>query len=175
MTRDIFKIAAESLVMVCLPQLGLGQNSGYHYSTGSNRVVNQGQLGMPGPSSTYIGPGTMSQTARGMSPNASSLPTSHWGSVVGTGGDCTYAATEKQGHDQTVRTNTLPLASPTTNPSVSKQSSDVRYVVRRGKRGRLYYVPVQNMRQKAPGHLYKPTGPATYGDASPVSSGPINY
>jgi hypothetical protein len=72
-------------------QLG---GEGYHYGSGGARVVSQPNRGYNMPGSTSIGPGTMSQSARGITAvgekvNAG-LPTVHWGSTIGTSGDQQY-------------------------------------------------------------------------------------
>ena len=75
----------------CLPAFA----QGYSYNYGGSRVLNQGQTGLIRPSSTYIGPGTMSQSAQGASPQAQQsnnplLPKVPWGSTVRTPGDNFY-------------------------------------------------------------------------------------
>src|SRR5262245_31959927 len=77
----------------CLPAVAQG---GYRYGYGGSRVVNQGQTGLYTPSATYIGAGTMSQSARGLPAGTSSggmsgLPQTKMGATVGTPGDNQYS------------------------------------------------------------------------------------
>ncbi len=84
----------------CLPAIGQGTN--YNYSYGSSRVVNQNQTGLYRPNGTYIGPGTMSQTARGLPPGGSSsmsnpgLPRVNMGANIRTPGDAMYQGGQVQ-------------------------------------------------------------------------------
>ena len=63
----------------------------YHYSYGNSRVTNQNQTGLFHPSATYIGAGTMSQSAQGKAAGVGgSLPAVNMGSHVRTPGDNIY-------------------------------------------------------------------------------------
>jgi hypothetical protein len=63
----------------------------YHYSYGNSRVTNQNQTGLYHPSATYIGCGTMSQSAQGKSAGVGgALPSVNMGSHVRTPGDNMY-------------------------------------------------------------------------------------
>lgn len=63
----------------------------YHYSYGNGRVVNQNQTGLYTPSSTYIGAGTISQSAQGKSAGmGGNLPSVNLGAHVRTPGDNMY-------------------------------------------------------------------------------------
>lgn len=66
----------------------------YNYRYGGCRVINQSQIGLPNPSSTYIGVGTLSKSAQGAieigaqaNPN---LPKVNAGGFIGTPGDNLY-------------------------------------------------------------------------------------
>lgn len=66
---------------------------GYQYSYGDNRVTKQGQIGMPGPSSSYISPGTLSKSAGGGPAGVRSgnqLPPTQWSTSVRSPGDDLY-------------------------------------------------------------------------------------
>lgn len=83
------------VAIVCASSLPAGSQS-YQYSYGTSRVVNQGQNGLANPSSSYIGPGTVSQSARGLPAGVSSggmsgLPQTKMGAHVGTPGDNQYS------------------------------------------------------------------------------------
>lgn len=85
-------LAVALAVSTNIPAIAQG---GYHYNYGGSRVVNQNQTGLYNPSSTYIGAGTMSQSARGLpagvtSGGMSGLPQTKFGATVGTPGDNQY-------------------------------------------------------------------------------------
>ena len=67
----------------------------YHYNYGNERVVIQSQTGLYHPSSTYIGPGTMSKSAQGYQEGGKQanpgLPVVNHGSFIGTPGDNLYS------------------------------------------------------------------------------------
>lgn len=75
----------------------LGLNSSafaqnYNYSYGDSRVINQSQTGLYMPSGTYIGSGTLSQSAQGKSAGVGgSLPSVNMGAHVRTPGDNIYS------------------------------------------------------------------------------------
>jgi hypothetical protein len=70
----------------------------YHYSYGNARVTNQSQTGLYTPSSTYIGAGTMSQSAQGKAAGVGgNLPAVNMGAHVRTPGDNMY---DGQGTDR---------------------------------------------------------------------------
>lgn len=63
----------------------------YNYSYGNTRVIQQNQTGLYMPSSTYIGPGTLSRSAQGKTAGVGgSLPAVNMGSHVRTPGDNLY-------------------------------------------------------------------------------------
>ncbi len=77
---------AALLVGQCMPAFAQ-----YHYSHGDSRVVNQNQTGLYHPSATYIGNGTMSQSAQGKGAGVGgALPAVNMGSHVRTPGDNIY-------------------------------------------------------------------------------------
>lgn len=63
----------------------------YHYSYGDSRVTNQHQTGLYNPSSTYLGAGTLSQSAQGKAAGiGGALPSVNMGAHVRTPGDNMY-------------------------------------------------------------------------------------
>jgi hypothetical protein len=157
--------ACLSLCLVAAAQApALCQN--YHANYGGSRVINQGQTGLANPSGTYIGPGTMSQSARGLPPGGSSgisnpgLPRVNMGANIRTPGDNMYTqkpATQRQANPGLPRANYgANIGTPGDN-----MRSDLHY-----------YVPGQNnVQQRAhpnqpPGVMYKPgsRGAATYAE-----------
>lgn len=89
-----FVLVSALTLISSLPAMGQGTN--YNYNYGTSRVVNQNQTGLYHADSTYIGPGTMSQTARGLPPGGSSsmsnpmLPRVNMGANIRTPGDAMY-------------------------------------------------------------------------------------
>ncbi|MBY0359081.1 MAG: hypothetical protein K2W82_13850 [Candidatus Obscuribacterales bacterium] len=81
-------VALSSAFMVfALPALA----QSYHYSYGDSRVVNQNQTGLYTPSSTYIGGGTLSQSAQGKNAGTgNALPGVTMGGYIRTPGDTIY-------------------------------------------------------------------------------------
>jgi hypothetical protein len=78
--------------------LGLNNNviaQTYNYSYGDSRVINQSQTGLYMPSGTYIGSGTLSQSAQGKNAGVGgALPTVNMGGHVRTPGDNLYSGNE---------------------------------------------------------------------------------
>jgi hypothetical protein len=76
------------------PQISFAQGGGYSFSYGGSRVVNSTQSGLVNPSGTYIGPGTMSQSAKGVYgmgvQTNPGLPRVNMGANVATPGDNMY-------------------------------------------------------------------------------------
>src|ERR1700761_9588227 len=72
------------------------QAQSYSYSYGNGRVTTESQSGLVHPSGSYIGPGTVSQTARGQYGQGSQvnpgLPRVTMGANVATPGDNMYGA-----------------------------------------------------------------------------------
>jgi hypothetical protein len=63
----------------------------YHYSYGNGRVTNQSQTGLYTPSATYIGSGTLSESAQGKRAGiGGALPAVNMGAHVRTPGDNMY-------------------------------------------------------------------------------------
>ncbi len=96
MIKTVLVAAAGSCLSICIIAASfappaLSQN--YHANYGGSRVINQNQTGLSNPSGTYIGPGTMSQTARGLPPGGSGamsnpgLPRVNMGANIRTPGD----------------------------------------------------------------------------------------
>jgi hypothetical protein len=75
-------------------QIASAQGGGYSYSWGGSRVVNSNQSGLVNPSGSYIGPGTMSQSAKGVyglgAQTNPGLPRVNMGANVATPGDNMY-------------------------------------------------------------------------------------
>ncbi len=69
---------------------------GQSYNYGGGRVVNQGQIGLPQPSSSYIGSGTLSKSAQGAVETGAqanpALPKVNSGGFIGTPGDNMYSS-----------------------------------------------------------------------------------
>ena len=84
--------AAMMAVVIC-PPMSEAQG-GYSYSWGGGRVVNGDQSGLTHPSGSYIGPGTMSQSAKGVygmgAQTNPGLPRVNMGANVATPGDNMY-------------------------------------------------------------------------------------
>ena len=142
-----------------------GSAQNYHYSSGGGRVINQNQTGLANPSGTYIGPGTMSQTARGLPPGGSGamsnpgLPRVNMGANIRTPGDNMY--TQKPPTQRNANPG-LPQANYGANIGTpgDNMRSDLHY-----------YVPGQNQQQmrspnEPPKYIYKPgsRGAATYAE-----------
>ena len=106
--------AALSILLVHFASNGAHAQN-YHYRSGGARVVQQGNLGMPGPSGTYIGPGTLSKTAQGLPVAGRAnplLPSVNMGANVRTPGDNMYTQPQpyQPGYQQAVQPR--PLAVP---------------------------------------------------------------
>ncbi len=161
------------------PCLSASAQGGYHYGYGGSRVVNQGQTGLYNPSGTYIGGGTMSQSARGLPAGVSSgamggLPQTKMGANVGTPGDNQYTdAVQIQRHmGQQVN---MPIQRRQINYGQQQQQSQNMH----------YYVPGQNggaIKQGqfvSPGQRYNTNGAAaTYAETDQYnvnSSGTFHY
>lgn len=85
-----------SFVLAACIALGLAsaaQAQQYSYNYGGSRVLIQSQTGLVNPSSTYIGPGTLSKTAQGLPVGGIAnpgLPRVNHGANIGTPGDNMY-------------------------------------------------------------------------------------
>ena len=75
-------------------QIASAQGGGYSYSWGDSRVINSNQSGLVHPSGSYIGSGTMSQSAKGFyglgAQTNPALPRVNMGANVATPGDNMY-------------------------------------------------------------------------------------
>ncbi len=146
--------------LACVPVLA----QSYNYSYGNSRVI-QGGNGLAAPSSSYIGPGTMSQSARGSAPGGAianpNLPSVNMGANVRTPGDNMYRPKPEN--------NGLPPGRLGANVGMpgDNMRSDMHY-----------YVPGQNLRalqqnqygQSQQQFYYKPGGVATYAESGYGSS-----
>src|SRR5262249_57639017 len=87
-------VCAALMLAGCLP--AFAQGSSYTYSYGSSRVVDQNEDGLERPAPPQIGPGTMSQSARGLQPGGAGmtsnplLPRVNMGANIQTPGDAMY-------------------------------------------------------------------------------------
>ena len=155
-------IAAAFAVLMALP--AVAQGSSYNYSYGSSRVI-QGGNGLAAPSGSYIGAGTMSQSARGLQqggliPNPA-LPAVNMGANIRTPGDNQYRPKPVNNGLQQTRMGAY-VGSPG-----DAMRSDMGHPYIPGGAPNNFYVPGQNQaRQQNPGILYRPRsgGVATYAD-----------
>jgi hypothetical protein len=81
-------------MLVINSEAGSAQGGGYSYSYGDSRVINSTQSGLVHPSGSYIGPGTMSQSAKGVyglgAQTNPGLPRVNFGANIATPGDNMY-------------------------------------------------------------------------------------
>jgi hypothetical protein len=157
-------IAAAFAVFLALP--AVAQGSSYNYSYGNSRVI-QGGNGLATPSSSYIGAGTMSQSARGLQqgglvPNPG-LPAVNMGANIRTPGDNQYRQKPVQ------QNNGLPVSRLGANIGTAGDGmrTDLHPYVPMGQNqnyggGQQY----QQYQQRPPQFMYKPRsgGVATYAD-----------
>lgn len=144
---------------------------GYHYGYGSSRVVNQNSIGLNNHDASYISPGCISDSAKGVQrsgfrPNPL-LPQVNLGRTVKTAGDNMY-----QGGAPYLETNSLYAPKPqVTRRRVSQQQ--------RRPKGQVYY-PGQNA-QGGGSYKYSSGGAMTYGESENYqnsysnNSGTYNY
>jgi hypothetical protein len=95
------KIASLLALGVVFAQCAPAFAQAYHKEYGGSRVIMQCQTGLYNPSATYIGSGTLSQSAQGKSAGVGgSLPAVRMGSTVRTPGDNLYNndGTDRQGN-----------------------------------------------------------------------------
>src|SRR5271156_196071 len=64
-TRHLFLLIGALALAASSPLATFAQGGGYSYSYGGARVSTDSQSGLARPSGSYIGPGTVSQSARG--------------------------------------------------------------------------------------------------------------
>lgn len=128
----------------------------YHYSYGNARVTNQSQTGLYTPSATYIGAGTMSQSAQGKSAGVGgNLPAVNMGAHVRTPGDNMY---DGQGTDRMY--NGALIYDDQKRAILSRKQAILR---QRAMRDRVQNTQVQQ------GHFYMPGSngaSASYGSSS---------
>lgn len=157
MKARIFSAFALSL---CLAIPALAQ---YNYSYGSGRVVNQTTNGMPGPSSTYIGAGTMSRSAQGLpaQPMTGSpgLPSCNMGANVRTPGDNIYQP------KAIPKVNNVPYFR---QPQVMTQQQYAQ------QQGMHFYVPGQNS-SRSGGSRYSQQGNSNSNYSTNYTSGTATY
>ena len=183
-------LCAAFLLVGAPPSWSQGQS--YHYSYGGGRIVNQGQIGLSNPSGTYIGPGTLSQTARGNTPGGAQanpgLPAVNFGAHIGTPGDNQYsqAPLAADPHYATRSSNRAPVRSANNNRMGLPSSSLGANIGTPGDtmRSDLHpYTPLSNRQGQSstrpafqPGNQYEyhPNSnvPDTYGDGQ---SGQMSY
>jgi hypothetical protein len=81
-----------SALLACPSAIAQGTN--YNYRYGDSRIIIQSETGLVHPSSTYIGPGTISKSAQGIPEGGaranSGLPVVNHGGFIGTPGDNLY-------------------------------------------------------------------------------------
>lgn len=95
--KKLLQNASAIIMAATLASPVLAQGSyNYHFNSGGARVVNQNNVGLVDPSGTYIGGGTLSQTARGLQVGGAQanplLPKVPWGANIQTPGDNFYGA-----------------------------------------------------------------------------------
>ncbi|HEY9786156.1 MAG TPA: hypothetical protein V6D17_12185 [Candidatus Obscuribacterales bacterium] len=167
---------AVALVFALISAPCLAQS--YHYSSGGSRVVNQSQIGLPYHDSSYIGPGTLSQTAQGKPVGGAQanplLPKVPWGANIQTPGDNFYTK------DRVTKTTSqgVPAGIPQSNWGANvKQPGDnmrsdmgnqaIQYTP-----GQIFQRPSRTPQQPRQ-YSYTPgrNGMATYGDDTANGSG----
>ncbi|MBA3992713.1 MAG: hypothetical protein C0469_04240 [Cyanobacteria bacterium DS2.3.42] len=174
-------IAGAAVVCASLLTPALAQNSSYsfHYGNGSARVCNQNQIGLSDPSGTYIGSGTLSQTAQGKQVGGAQanplLPKVPWGANIQTPGDNFYTPQriEKKGGAQ------VPVSKWGAN--VSQPGDQIRSDL--GHAAAQYYVPGTVLQRGGGGYRSGSNGPkltpyipgrnglASYGDDTANGAG----
>lgn len=132
----------------------------YHYNYGGGRVVNQNNIGLSQHSSTYIGTGTMSQSAQGKGAGVgnSALPSVPLGSHVRTAGDNMY---NNQGSNR--MSNGALIYQDQADALTSARTQKYRQAQQR-----VQMRQMQQMQQQRQGNFYVPGSngaAATYGNA----------
>ncbi len=131
----------------------------YNYRYGGLRVINQSQIGLPNPSSSYIGSGTLSKSAQGAietgaqaNPN---LPKVNVGGFIGTPGDNLYGNNPIRSREaKRVR-------------AAQQQQTRIIYIRQPAKPVAATYVPDKNVA------LEYTSGPAETSDQSAQSAQPV--
>lgn len=155
----------------------------YHYSYGNSKVTRQNQTGLHYADATYIGAGTLSQSAQGKRAGVGGdLPAVNMGSHVRQPGDCLYDGT------QTLRDFNGSLIykdqfSDREGARYSRARAQQQAMMRRQRyrerheRQGNYYMPGSNGGAATYGSapeanvIYKPGGVASYGDQGSAPSG----
>ncbi|MGH9552645.1 MAG: hypothetical protein ACRD3W_24915 [Terriglobales bacterium] len=92
--KSLFSLCILIAATVSFSQSASAQS--YHMNGAGTRVIYQNQTGLMNPSGTYIGSGTMSQSARGLLPGGPqanpNLPRVNMGAHIATPGDNQYGA-----------------------------------------------------------------------------------
>lgn len=127
----------------------------YHYNYGDSRVTNQSQTGLSNPSGTYIGTGTLSQSAQGRNAGTGgALPNTTMGGYIRTPGDTIYNG---QGETGCIR---MP------NGSVVYKDDYMRMQMQQMASQRRFRQPTRNNYYQQQGNFYVPGsngGAASYG------------
>lgn len=149
----------------CLTAILPAYAQGYHYGYGTSRVVNQNNIGLHNHDASYISPGTMSDSAKGVirggyRPNPL-LPQVNLGRTVKTAGDNMY-----QGGAPYLETNSLY----TPKPKVVRRGSK-NYNQQQPKQN-VYY-PGQNASSSS-NYKYSTGGAMTYGEGDNYNSSGSN-
>ena len=144
------------LVLTGLCSVSPVSAQGYHYGYGSSRVVNQNNIGLSNHDSSYISPGCISNSAKGVVRNGYRpnplLPQVNLGRTVKTAGDNLY-----QGGAPYLETNSLYQP----RPVVRRNNSNNQ--INNQQRQNVYY-PGQNA-NSGNGYSYSSGGAMTYGES----------
>lgn len=162
--KSVSLLSAALALTGCLPCLA----QGYSYNYGDARVVDQRRSGLLSPSATYIGPGTSSQSGRGLPAGAPGstanplLPRVNMGANVRTPGDNLY----QQGAVQYQQRQNAALPAARMGASVGTPGDGMRSDLRpypQGQKQKPYYRRQPGPPQ--PGILYQHSGGvASYGE-----------
>lgn len=141
------RLNARILTLSLLTTLAIGpsalaQGSNYNYRSGDSRVIIQSETGLANPSSTYIGAGTLSQSARGVINTGAQvnpgLPKVNRGGYLGTPGDNLYGANpiySRPPMQASIRRQ--PRSNPAQGPRPSTSPKEYTYIP--GQQGALEY------------------------------------
>jgi hypothetical protein len=92
MNRSLL-LSTALLALIACPR-SIAQGTNYNYRYGDSRIIMQSETGLTHPSSTYIGPGTISKSAQGVPEMGAQanpgLPKVNSGGFIGTPGDNLY-------------------------------------------------------------------------------------
>lgn len=161
-------VSRNSLLTTLLVLTGLCSVSpvsaqGYHYGYGSSRVVNQNNIGLSNHDSSYISPGCISDSAKGVVRNGYRpnplLPQVNLGRTVKTAGDNLY-----QGGAPYLETNSLYQPRP-----VVRRNNNNNNRMNNQPRQNVYY-PGQNANSGS-GYNYSSGGAMTYGESDNYKNG----